>query len=426
MYKYLLAVVLILLVSVEMSARRISEDEAYQKAAQFMGVRSAMSPALSAMSRSETEGSYYAFNRSGGGFVIVSASDLTDSIIGYSRTGMIAPENIPENFATFMKSHAEILEFAEQNNIDCRSARSRSQERANIEPLVETRWNQWYPYNMFCHTMDGQPAPSGCVAVTMAQIMAYHKSDYFPEGIFDNNCDQVFDFDTCRINYDNLCPTYSFDGYETEEQKTEVARLMKICGYMANMQYYTNESRAHPSYIMTRLVRHYNYDESADFIWRMNYDNQEDWENDIYESLAHSWPVPYDAQNAYGSGHSWVCDGYEDGYFHMNWGWGGACDGYFKIAALQVADKDYNCAGWDSEFWKSHRAIINLRPKGRSGEEDDPATIEDIQAEGHGTITIYDLTGRLNYSGNPDDANSLLKGIYIVRNGRSVRKILVR
>ena len=33
-------------------------------------------------------------------------------------------------------------------------------------------------------------------------------------------------------------------------------------------------------------------------------------------------------------GHAFVCDGYSEGYFHFNWGWGGMSDGYFLLTAL--------------------------------------------------------------------------------------------
>lgn len=38
-----------------------------------------------------------------------------------------------------------------------------------------TQWHQGSPYNQRCYTEDGQRAVAGCVAIAMAQIMAYHQ-----------------------------------------------------------------------------------------------------------------------------------------------------------------------------------------------------------------------------------------------------------
>ena len=45
-------------------------------------------------------------------------------------------------------------------------------------------------------------------------------------------------------------------------------------------------------------------------------------------------PVFYGGSSDSG-GHAFVLDGYTDnGYFHVNWGWSGYCNGYFLLSAL--------------------------------------------------------------------------------------------
>lgn len=50
-----------------------------------------------------------------------------------------------------------------------------------------------------------------------------------------------------------------------------------------------------------------------------------------------------------GAGHSFVCDGYKDGLYHINWGWDGGSDGYFALKSMN---------GWSF----SQCAIINFEP----------------------------------------------------------------
>ncbi|MEA3446592.1 MAG: CUB domain-containing protein, partial [Bacteroidota bacterium] len=54
-------------------------------------------------------------------------------------------------------------------------------------------------------------------------------------------------------------------------------------------------------------------------------------------------------------GHAWNCDGYQNDYFHMNWGWGGSYNGYFLIDNLSPGS---------SNFYSGHRLAYNLYPSG--------------------------------------------------------------
>ena len=77
------------------------------------------------------------------------------------------------------------------------------------------------------------------------------------------------------------------------------------------------------------------------WILRDYYSNSQ-WEATIYQELAENRPVLYSGQVGNGSGHQFICDGYKDGLFHINWGWGGMSDGYF---VLSIANPDEQGAG---------------------------------------------------------------------------------
>ena len=64
-----------------------------------------------------------------------------------------------------------------------------------------------------------------------------------------------------------------------------------------------------------------------------NYSDSE-WINLMKDELNNSRPIQYAGYGG-GGGHTWVCDGYDSNdFFHMNWGWGGAYDGYFSLNSL--------------------------------------------------------------------------------------------
>lgn len=56
----------------------------------------------------------------------------------------------------------------------------------------------------------------------------------------------------------------------------------------------------------------------------------DEWNDIVYNELRNGRVVYLAGYNAK-SGHAFVCDGYDkDDYFHINWGWVGLDDGYFK------------------------------------------------------------------------------------------------
>jgi len=80
------------------------------------------------------------------------------------------------------------------------------------------------------------------------------------------------------------------------------------------------------------------------------------WELLIMNEMSHSRPVQYVGNDSVNNaGHTWVCDGDSvgsDTVFHMNWGWGGADNGFFALNALFV--------GYDFEWWDE--AVIGIQP----------------------------------------------------------------
>lgn len=355
-------IVMIFAAVFSISAKRISESAAYSKASKYsVQTGRYMSRSANTANLAYSNENFYVYNYDNGGFVIVSASDLTDEILGYSKTGKFDKKNIPENMKSFLLSYSNEIDYAEKNNINGKSVKSRSADtKTNIEPLIKSQWDQGYPYNSYCPEINGQKTLTGCVATAMAQIVAYHKSNTNPTGFHRYN-NRDINLDTCAVNFENLCVTYN--GSETNEQKHEIAKLMKMCGYTVNMNYGINISTTNTSNIKRSLIEYFDYNSEAEWICRVVYNSEEEWENDIYNSLKNSNPVPYQAKPGENqAGHAFICDGYENGYFHMNWGWGGISDGYFKLNALNVNGTNYSFEGYENSKGYGHCAIINLHP----------------------------------------------------------------
>ncbi|MDE6811575.1 MAG: C10 family peptidase, partial [Muribaculaceae bacterium] len=104
-------------------------------------------------------------------------------------------------------------------------------------------------------------------------------------------------------------------------------------GISVDMSYTPQESAASSEMMCESLIKIFNYSQGLWLALR-DYFGYDDWEDMIYGELAENRPVLYGGRGTAG-GHQFICDGYSsDGFFHINWGWGGMSDGYFLLTAL--------------------------------------------------------------------------------------------
>ena len=108
------------------------------------------------------------------------------------------------------------------------------------------------------------------------------------------------------------------------------------------------------------LIQYFDYDRSIRYYSRDGYEFAE-WEDMIYNELASARPVIFSGQSS-GGGHCFICDGYnQGGYYHFNWGWGGASDGYFMLTALNPNDQGIGGSSSADGFNQSQGIIINIK-----------------------------------------------------------------
>lgn len=237
-------------------------------------------------------------------------------------------------------------------------------------PYVKVKWGQgagstynWaYPYNKYCLNDNGAYCPAGCAAVAIAQIMSYHKKPGSYKLTFDgSNTTRPIDWEALTA-----CVGGSwFDWpYETAD---EVALLMREIGERADMTYSPEGSGA-----SLQQSRHafaaFGYDQ---------YPGRRYTFADTRQELDAGRPLYMRGDGHHSdtgaiSRHAWVVDGYkcrthyikeyvdydygreyfrDDAiscqYVHINWGYDGANDGYFKSGVFDLAhayeyDSDFN------------------------------------------------------------------------------------
>ncbi|MCX6305700.1 MAG: C10 family peptidase [Bacteroidetes bacterium] len=317
---------------------------------------------------------YYTFNFTGKGYIIVSADDGCYPVIGYSFDSQYNPESQSENFVYWMSSRKQEIMNNIQNNILPDLAISDEWNRLSskdpmentdgqsavmdVAPLLNSTWDQGFPYNVLCPAEPtcgsfGGHVTVGCVATAMAQIMYYWRWPltgtgshcYYPPAGYGQQC----------ADFGNT--TYDWNGM-TDAPTSECAPIALIsyhAGVSVNMMYNDDGACSSGSYqntVPAALINYFRYASSCMSANKMSYSITA-WNNLLQGDLGAGKPVQYGGQGA-GGGHSWVCDGYQGAdFYHMNWGWSGSDNGYFYLNNLNPAGFTFN---------NSQSAVFHIEP----------------------------------------------------------------
>lgn len=289
---------------------------------------------------SNGEATAYAFNFDGG-FVIVAADDCVSPILGYSDQGRFDYETAPDGLRFMLGEISRFIETmveqgaATNGDIVCRWKNLEACGQMNpnrnypvVGPLIELKWNQDAPYNMYAPG----GCPTGCVATAMAQLMKYWEwpttgtgeHSYFAAGYGE----QYANFGATTYDWDHMLVSYNSGA--TQEEKVAVATLMYHCGVSVDMMYAPDGSGAYSPDVPIAINTYFSYSDQATHIAKAGH-TYDEWIALLKTNIDQQIPVYYSGQSSEG-GHAFVCDGYDnDDLFHFNWGWGGAANGYFLI-----------------------------------------------------------------------------------------------
>ena len=355
-----LALLMLVLSICPLLAQQVTKEGALAKANKFMSQltvaannRAPRTAPELALASTNTE--FYVFNdKTNGGYVVVSGEARMPDVLMYSYNGSYDEVNVPCNMRAMLESYAKRVQFLQQHPEAQTAKRSARATKANIANLLGNCWyNQGDPYNRQCPNSGGR-CLTGCVATAMAQIMYKYKwpektTQRIPEYTTEKLKIYVPSIPETTIDWANMLPAYNYgDSYNTT-QANAVANLMKLCGSSVEMDYGPTESAASTWLAGESMKKYFGYDDMLEKLYSGNF-TTEAWDQLIYDELAAGRPVLYSGQSGNG-GHAFVLDGYKDGYFHVNWGWGGA-EAYVTMDGK---------GDWQG-FTQDQFAEVNIRP----------------------------------------------------------------
>lgn len=330
-------------------------------AARRVPARVAVAPEPSRTVMVQGQPAVYLFADNTGAVTLVSAESEAVPLLGYADG--YTDGTVPPAMQAMLDYYAaEIADLRAGRVLRVDGAES-SSPMAEIKPLCATRWGQSNPYNLYAPEFDGSKAPTGCVATAMSQVLnVLRYPDRCSGGVktytnYYQNKLLMLDFDKVTLRWNEMKDTYG-----NSDDGTAVAELMQAVGYAAEMNYTPGSSGAQGLNMAAGLVKYFGYDPTLQYVRRLWY-NQQGWNELIYGELAQGRPVYFDATGYETSaGHAFVIDGYDgNGFFHVNWGWGGASDGYYTLTTLQPGVQ--GIGGFSTSGYNANQcAIVGMKP----------------------------------------------------------------
>ena len=294
---------------------------------------------------------YYVFTLQPKGFVIVAADERVEPILGYSYDNDFVVANMPAHVRGWLGNYEKQIEAVAKSNLQAEPAIQNKWTRlksgqsmstrsgGSVGPLLTTQWDQWWPYNAMCPSIEvgNEQCPTGCTATATAQIMNYWQ--YPAKGIGHHS------YKTKSGTVGKQSASFNETYYQWDSMDANhieaISTLMYHVGVAMAMDYAPGGSEAYLSSAEIGLQRYFDYSDSSIYLHRENYDD-DSWIELLKSSIANNKPVLYEGYDG-SSGHAWVIDGYDNqSLFHMNFGWGGNSDGYYSINTLSVGWYNFN------------------------------------------------------------------------------------
>ena len=301
---------------------------------------------------------FYIVSYKDGGFVILSADNRVQPVLGYSTSNeFVDDESLYPDGLKFWLEDA-ISQITDIQNSNIKQSNEINLAWEHIQQAIPTNFNDKKiiedPYECYDHIESYSVSPllntiwyqtggfndelpfircngsyyhayAGCVIIAMAQVMKYYQ---YPTN---------YDWASMPSNY----------------ATTTTASFIKDIHNAIN-NVYSNE----PSYTCSGTGVSSSADMGKVLKTQFNYHvaNMEDYDYiTVRNNLNSNKPVILAGSGSTG-GHMWVCDGYTYSeyffddctgfttytYFHMNWGWHGSFDGYFAFNNFNPRNTNFN------------------------------------------------------------------------------------
>ena len=261
---------------------------------------------LKYQSKEKAQVPVYVYQNEQKGFVVFAQSTHGFQILGYSDKADFNPAEIPDGLQ-------QLLKFYENASPDSIMGIQNTRETTTVvAPLLD---QAGVSLNQFHHENVGG-SWSGCMATAMTQIMCYYK---YPDKGIGSHC-------YTNAAYGELCADFGNTHYNWINPSDEDFKLLSYhVGVSMDMNYNGSPAGSSPLSPRSLYALHDYFGYTCEPFNDFSRNSQV-----IQNVIAQQKPVY--AHLLGNPGHAVVLDGYDsNGYFHINFGWGGGGNGYYML-----------------------------------------------------------------------------------------------
>lgn len=312
-----------------------SPTEAIAKAMLFMAQQGMAADTIRLKEIGVEHGCHIVVNTSKrGGFVILADREYSDvlgsRILAFS-TSKKSWTNYQKNstLKQILEYYGDCLQILKRKGSHDVAFEDMARGFSPQKPLISTNWHQ----NKLEAAFGDKSVSviSGCVATAESQLLGYWEYPGKMRGTVTFSIDSLSNkhfeclLDTITFNWQWL-----FSKKQTPADRTvKMKRLQALCGMTLCPKYGMEATSAQFDQLKYSLVNHFGYSAHMKLLWA----NQVETTAILlkgYQELAAKRPVPIST-----GGRALLLDGYRDGRFHLNFGWGGKCNGYYKLFTVK-------------------------------------------------------------------------------------------
>lgn len=419
--------ILLLFVTTLMFSQNVSKQEAKKVAKNYyvnkinklsdVSIKSIKIDKTTAIKNKDNETILYIFDLKEKGYIITSANKNIVPVLAYSNQSNFDFDNIPPAVNFWLKRYKEQSNYIINSNVKSVNNNELWKKWLNneistknindtlVEPLVTSKWNQTTYYNALCPEDPAGPdghTLTGCVATAAGQILYYHRFPSSGTGSYSYDCPNFGtiseDFSTANYNYDEMADKLT--GYSNS-----AALLLYHLGVTFDMWYGPDGSAVWNHSVDNSLKTYFKYCPETQYVFRDS--TTLNWDSIVAVNLMNKKPLYYAGWEdlSFQSGHAFVCDGYNGAnYYHYNWGWGGAYDGWFYSDNLTPGG---------SQFTYAQEIIKDIYPDTNSYSYPNYCSASNYLTSSFGTITDgsasfdYENNANCDWYINPD-CNAIL------------------
>lgn len=278
------------------------------------------------------------------GFVVMGNDDsLPSPILAFAKEGSMNLNN--PTIRSVMNQYSK--EVSEWPNY---TAQPKSEDKIYYQrkdsvclPFLPTvYWHQKHPYNLFMPVdNNGQKTMVGCAPIAIAQILNYYRYPQQGKGIsaYSRVSEKgikfsfVTNFDSLHINWNTIVPKYTTQ--DIAGAYKSISPLLYYCAMASETVFGASASVSYTTPAATSFFKHFGYHPEVCHLEKKILSDKQ-FMQFLHKELEAKRPVL-----CCGHGHFFVCDGFINDYFHFDWGWEGAKNGYFKLSALPAAANNF-------------------------------------------------------------------------------------